>query len=182
MNRKYALFGFLPPVTALVFISAAVYTHEFSFTKDALSDLGRIGLEKNYLFNAGLILSGLFGFVFSLSLYSVLKGIERIFGFVFVVAAASLVCIGVFPAGTMPHGFFSVAFYLLSAVAIFLLGVFLVKRKRNLGIFSTVTMAVGSMLALIPGWEGVAIPETIGAFFICLWIVVVSHNIITHRL
>ncbi len=182
MNRKYAWFGFLPPVTAFVFISAAIYTHEFSFTKDALSDLGRIGLEKNYIFNAGLILSGLFGFVFSLSLYNVLKGIERIFGFVFVVAAVSLVCIGVFPAGTMPHGFFSVTFYLLSAVAIFILGVFLVNRKRNLGIFSMVAMAVGSVLALIPGWGGVAIPETIGAFFICLWVVVVSYNIVTNRL
>ena len=182
MNRKCVLFGFLSPVTALVFISAAVYIHDFSFTGTALSDMGRIGLEKNCIFNVGLILSGVFGLLFSLSLYTTLKGHERIPALGFTTAALSLIGIGVFPEGLALHVVFSVGFYLLALLSIFIIGVLMYKRKKNLGVFSVSSFGAACILAGMPGWDGVAIPEVIGAFFICLWTVVISYSIWTNDL
>ncbi|MBU7026295.1 MAG: DUF998 domain-containing protein [Theionarchaea archaeon] len=182
MNKKYVLFGFLSPVTALVFISAAVYIHDFSFTGTALSDMGRIGLEKNYIFNVGLILSSVFGLLFSLSLYTALKGYERIPALGFTTAALSLIGIGVFPEGLALHVFFSVGFYLLALFSILIIGVLVYRRKKNLGVFSVSSFGAACILVGIPGWNGVAIPEVIGAFFICLWMMVISYSMWTDNL
>ncbi|MEA1992982.1 MAG: DUF998 domain-containing protein [Euryarchaeota archaeon] len=174
MDRKYALFGFLTPLTAFVFIATTVYIHDFQFTGNALSDMGQVGGEKNYIFNMGLILTGIFGFVFALFLYSKVKKYEKGAGLAFMASTLFLICIGLFPEGTDPHYAFSVGFYLLASISIFLFGIIILKRKRKIGVFSIVGIAVGLVTALIPEWKGVAIPETIGAVVICLWVLVIS--------
>ena len=177
MNRKYAVFGFLSPLTSFIFIAAAIHVHHFQFSGNALSDMGRVGLEKNYIFNSGLILSGIFGFIFSISLLNELKKYEKIPGSIFLIATVFLICIGVFPEGTDPHFFFSVMFYLLAALSIFIFGVSIIFRDRKMGIFSIFTPIIGMILALVPHWNGIAIPETIGAFFISLWMILIAHKL-----
>lgn len=182
MNRKYVVFGFLSPLSAFIFINISIYVHNFEFTGNALSDMGRVGLEKNYIFNTGLILSGICGILFSLGIYHGVKKYEKISALILALASIFLICIGVFPEGTDPHGFFSVGFYLLGFIALILFGVFILRRKRNIGIFSVGSAILGLVLALVPDWNGVAIPETIGAFFICLWMVVVAYTLWRNRL
>jgi len=177
MNRKYAVFGFLSPLTAFIFIAAAIHVHHFQFSGNALSDMGRVGLEKNYIFNSGLILSGIFGFIFSISLLNELKRHEKIPGSIFLIATVFLICIGIFPEGTDPHFFFSVMFYLFAALSIFIFGVSIISRDRKMGVFSIFIPIIGTILALGPHWDGVAIPETIGAFFISLWVILISHRL-----
>jgi hypothetical membrane protein len=177
MNKKYALFGFLSPLTAFVFIATAIHVHNFQFTGNALSDMGRIGLEKNYIFNSGLILSGIFALPFSLLLCNTLKKYEKVPGIIFIIAVLFLICIGVFPEGKNLHGFFSVGFYLLALISILFLGILLLKRKGNIGLFSIFGAVTALILALTPKWDGVAIPETIGAFFICLWMMVLAYEL-----
>jgi len=177
MNKKYALFGFLSPLTAFVFIATAIHVHDFQFAGNALSDMGRIGLEKNYIFNSGLILSGVLALPFAFILYSKLKKYEKVPGIIFIIAVLFLICIGVFPEGKNLHGFFSVGFYLLALISILFLGILLLKRKGNIGLFSIFGAVTALILAIAPKWDGVAIPETIGAFFICLWMIVVAYEL-----
>lgn len=174
MNKKYALCGFLSPLIAVIFITISIKIHNFQFIGNALSDMGRVGLEKNYVFNGGLILSGITGTVFALFLSSRLVGHEKIPGGVFIGAALFLICIGLFPEGTGPHFFFSVGFFLLSLVSILGLGVLFLKRKKHIGIFSIAGALLSTFFAFVPRWEGVAIPEAIGAFFICCWMIVLA--------
>lgn len=174
MNRRYVVFGFLSPLIAFIFIATSIHVHNFEFAGNALSDMGRVGLEKNYIFNTGLILSGICGVLFSVGIYRAVETYTKISALVLALASIFLVCIGVFPEGTDPHLFFSVGFYLLGFIAIVLFGVFILRRKKNIGIFSVGSALLGLVLALRPDWNGVAIPETVGAFFICLWMVIVA--------
>ncbi len=182
MDRKYAVFGFLSPLIACTFIATSIYVHNFEFAGNALSDMGRVGLEKNYIFNTGLILAGICGTLFSIGLYREVKQYEKISALVLALASMFLVCIGVFPEGTDPHVFFSVGFYFLGFIAIVLFGIFIFRRKRNIGIFSVGDAFLGLVLALVPQWDGVAISETIGAFFICLWMVVIAFTLWREKL
>jgi hypothetical membrane protein len=175
MNKLYALCGIFSPLIAGISIITAIYIHDFQFTGNALSDMGRVGLEKNYIFNGGLILSGIVGLIFGLYLFTNLVKNEKIPGGVFIDAAFLLICIGLFPEGTKPHFIVSVGFFLLALIAILGMGILFLKRKGNLGVFSIGGALLAVLGAFVPRWEGVAIPETIGAFFICLWMGTIAY-------
>lgn len=177
MNRTYALLGFVSPAIALLTIVIAVIVHDFTFTGNALSDMGRVGLEKNYIFNGGLFLAGFIGFLFSLVFISFARGYEKIAAFTFSLAALCLMGIALFPEGTGPHYPFSVAFYAVATLSIILHSTIVFRKKKSLATFSLGMVALGFILSFIPGWEGVAIPETIGAVIICIWIVLIAYGI-----
>ena len=177
MNKKYALLGFISPGIALLTITIAVIVHDFTFTGNALSDMGRVGLEKNYIFNGGLLMAGFFGFLFSLIFISAAQRFEKASAFVFSLAALCLMGIGLFPEGTSPHYPFSVGFYAIATLSIIVYSIAVFKTKKRLATFSLGMVAVGLILSFLPGWKGVAIPETIGAVIICIWMVLVAYRI-----
>ena len=181
MNRKFALFGFISPAIALLTIILAVSVHDFIFTGNALSDMGRIGLEKNYIFNGGLLMAGFFGFLFSLVFISTTQKYEKIAALIFSLAALCLMGIAIFPEGTSPHYPFSVGFYAIATLSIVVYSIAIFRKKNHLALFSLGMVILGMMLSFGPSWEGVAIPETIGALVICTWIVLVAYGIWTGK-
>ncbi len=169
---KYA--GILSPLTAFVSIVLAILTHPwFSFQNNAISDLGRIGLEGNYILNYGLILSGLFGLFFAYGLVKLQKRrLGKIGSYVFGLGIFSLFLIGVFPEGTPSHFYVSLGFFLLSSFGMLLNGLDDLRAKRGFGIFTIALFSFGWLLAVLAmkSFRGVAIAELIGAIAVSVWV------------
>lgn len=165
--------GILAPIVAFTFIGLAILTHpSFTFQHNALSDLGNPHVELSWIFNSGLIIAGILGLIFAIGLFERTQGAERVGALIFAVAMIFLSMIGIFPEGTAMHYPCSVSFYLISALVITLYGVVwaLEPARRLYGIAFIIMVVTGFVIALVPHWDGIAIPETAGAIIIFLWV------------
>ena len=170
--RIAGLCGIAAPVVAFscIFISISL-SPWFSWAANALSDLG-VG-KAALVFTSGLIAGGILTMVFAAGLLTTFRG--RALGCAGAVLlfldAIALFGIGVFSeaAGDI-HSYFSVAFFVLFPLSLFLLGASAIMAgSRKFGSF---TILVGA-LTVIPwvfSWDGVAIPEAILALFASIWI------------
>ena len=172
MLRIAGLCGVAAPVVAFSLIFLAISLSPwFSWTANALSDLG-VG-EAAWVFNSGLMACGILAAVFAVGLWMALRGqaLGRAGSVLFFIDAVTLFGIGLFSeaAGDI-HFYFSVAFFVLFPISVFLLGAgAIMEGYRKFGSF---TILVG-VLAAIPwvfSWDGVAIPEAISALFASIWI------------
>ncbi len=172
--RYYRIAGVLSPITAFMSIGLAILTHPwFSFQNNAISDLGRVGLEGNYILNCGFIVSGLLGLLFAYGLVkSQKRRLGKIGGVVFGLGIFSLFLIGTFPEGTAPHFYVSLGFFLLSSFGMLLKGIDELRENRIFGIFTIALFSLGWLLAIIAirSFRGVAIAELIGAIAVSIWV------------
>jgi len=163
--------GIVTPIVAFTFISLAiVYSPQFSWTENTLSDLGVQEGVTAILFNYGLIIVGILALVFASGLFVLQKTmLGRIGAFIFVFAALILMAIGVFPENVKPaHYCASVGFFVLFPISIFVISAaFLLTAKVKLGLFTFLVAAVAVVVWIIhwtiPFGSGVAIPETLFA-------------------
>ncbi len=97
--------GIIAPIIALGAIAISILVHPgFVWMDWALSDLGRLGTPHAGIFNFGLILSGIFFFIFALSLMSTVENdIGQIGVFGFMVGIFFFVIVGFSPAGASPY-------------------------------------------------------------------------------
>ncbi|MHA1860310.1 MAG: DUF998 domain-containing protein [Candidatus Asgardarchaeia archaeon] len=183
MMKKLSIFGLIVPFIAFGSIGLAIYTHSwFSFDRNALSDLGAIWVPDNYIFNLGLITSGLMAIPFFIAIFYYFKDpIGKMGSIIFLTAILSLISIGLFPEGTSIHYLVSVSFFMLSLVALLMMSTSLVLRDRKIGMFLLSDVLLSAALSFIPEWPAIAIPETIGSFGICIWVATVSILIIRGR-
>lgn len=142
----------------------------FSWTGNALSDLGHHGRATATLFNGGLITAGLVGAVFPLWLVFDTDGIVRRLGAAVVAATlVDLALIGVFPTPHDLHGTVSVLFFVGVTLGLVVWGIGDVVADRRLrggviasgGLFHAAFWVVW-WSSLVP-YEGVAVPEFVGA-------------------
>ena len=176
--------GFATPIVAFTCISLAILSWpQFSWTNNALSDLGVVPGITAPLFNSGLVAAGVLAFCFAvLGVYSFMS--QRLVGKVgsafFAASTVALICIGIFNENFSPtHYLVSVAFFTLAPLGLFILtGAFWRNRQRGLAAF---TVAVG-VVAAVP-WilqltleyvPKVAIPEAISSVAVSVWAVVLS--------
>ena len=107
--------------TVALVISIYLHPSFDLFSPDqALSDLGRVGDPLGYIFNLGVIISGLLFMVASIANIPWAKGdtFKRSAAAVFIFALILYVMIGTFPKGTPYHNFFARSFFLISTIAI----------------------------------------------------------------
>jgi|AGTN01.2.fsa_nt_gi Predicted membrane protein len=183
-RRVGAAAGFAAPVVAFVFISAAIASYpSFSWTGNALSDLGVVPGLTGALFTVGLCGGGILTLVFAaLGLYGYAgdKTVGKAGAAFFAAAAFSLILIGVFNEHYRPtHYVVSVAFFASAPLAFFILTAALyLKRQRGLAAYTIVT----GLVAAIP-WilqltvhyvPEVAIPEAVSGLTAAVWVVVLS--------
>ena len=161
-------------VSILLAVLAAPW---FSWTDDALSNLGTAQADYPWLFNYGLVLSGLLALPFSWRLYSAGDHpIERLGGLTLALSVTCLALVGVFPAGHPYHLPAAVAFYLGFTLSLWFHGTGeSLAGGPERGTVSIWTGIV-HLLAWI-GWAvwfsdrtGLAIPETVGAFTLIGWV------------
>jgi hypothetical membrane protein len=179
--------GIITPSVAFSCILLAIaYAPHFSWTDNALSDLGVMPNPTSVLFNLGLIVSGILAIVFAFGLLiffnETVSG--RIGGIMFVLDCLALICIGIFPESAKPmHLYASVAFFAIFPLAMFLMTASFVLSSKHrmavftfsIAVFAAVVWAAEFLMHYVPG---VAIPETLSALAACLWVAVLSFNML----
>jgi len=173
MLRIAGLCGMAAPVIAFSCIFLAISLSPwFSWSANALSDLG-VG-EAAWVFNSGLIAGGILTMVFAAGLLVAFKRrtLGRVGAVLLFFGAVALFGIGLFSeaAGAI-HSYFSVAFFVLFPLSVFLLGAGAVRAgSRKFGSF-TIVAGVLAALPWVFSWDGVRIPEAISALAGSIWII-----------
>lgn len=169
------LCGVIGPLIVLSFILVSISRSPgFSFTENALSDLGAQEPSATS-FNSGLIIGGVIIGVFALGLWWSLRGkaLGNVGGLMLLLAAVALCAIGIFTenAGDI-HLYVSYAFFGLLVISLWIIGAALVQlREKMLGLLLIIAgLFAAAVWALYPVWPALALPETISALaaFACL--------------
>lgn len=174
--RKLRYLGLAAPAVALVSIAVSIILSPgFSFTDNALSDLGVWG-DHGVIFNAGLAISGSMVLVFSAGSFRRTRGPWKSIPASTILVGTFLALVGIFNENFgRIHFLFSVLFFISLAFVILLSISLLIHAKQYLpaAIFSFLFLgaAVSWLLPLMDIVRNVAIPETISALVGCIWLV-----------
>jgi hypothetical membrane protein len=159
----------------------------FSWTNNALSDLGVIPSITGPIFNFGLISAGLLAFSFAVfGLYNYLgkSWVGKIGSVVFALGSLTLVAIDVFNENFLPtHYLVSVGFFVLMPIAMFIITYsFLLTRRAKMAVL---TVIVGFAAALpwilqftVKYVPNVAVPEFVSGLVVSAWTVVISYQMV----
>ena len=187
-QRFGAATGIFAPILAFTCILIAIASYpSFSWTGNALSDLGVIAGITGLLFNFGLCASGLFALnfaVFGLYAYLEKNWVGKIGAAVFAAATTALIAIGVFNehySGT--HYAVSVAFFTLIPISMFIITcAFLLAHQGQMALF-TVSTGVAAALPWILLFTfkyvpNVAIPESVSGLIVSAWTIILGYKIL----
>jgi len=187
-QRLGAIAGVISPILAFSCIIVAILTYpNFSWTNNALSDLGIVTGLTASIFNFGLLASGLLAFIFSvfgLLAYFRRNIIGKIGSLVFAAATIALMAIGIFNETFKPtHYIVSVGFFTLAPVALLILigGFYLCKDRKTIvfTIFIAVIAAVVWIVQLLlRSFPNVAIPEFVSGLAFSIWSVRMSKKML----
>jgi hypothetical membrane protein len=179
--------GIVAPIVAFTCILTAIASYSaFSWTDNALSDLGIISGITGPVFNFGLYCSGLF--VFKFAVFGLFKYLGswagKIGAFSFAATALALMGIGFFPENVAPyHYLFSVAFFILLPFSLFIItAAFGIKRQPKMALF-TLLIAIAAATPWILYFtvhyvSGVAIPEFSSTVAGSVWAIVLGYKML----
>jgi hypothetical membrane protein len=178
--------GIIAPIVAFIFILLAIaLSPEFSWTENALSDLGVQEGATAILFNSGLVIGGILALVFVSGLFLLQKTmLGRIGVFIFVLAALDFIAIGVFTENFEPtHFYVSVTFFVLFPISMLVTGAaFLLTAERKMGVFTFLAAIVAALMWAIQWTIGfgsnVAIPETLSGLSASIWLMVLGFKML----
>ncbi|MFW6435122.1 MAG: DUF998 domain-containing protein [Halovenus sp.] len=162
---------------------AVLLSPSFAWSENALSNLGVTDHAAGtgttvLLFNGGLILGGLLGVGFAVTLaLRVEPLLARLGAGLFGIAMASMAGVGVFPQGHSLHFPVAAGLYLLFSVASIVYAGGLALNNNRRGALVSAALGVAN-LAIWIGWvstvgidaPGLAIPEILGAACIGTWV------------
>jgi hypothetical membrane protein len=175
-------------VLAFTCILVAIATYpSFSWTNNALSDLGVVSGVTGPVFNFGLYVSGLLALNFAVfGLYNYLgeRWVGKAGALVFAAAGLALTGIGFAPENRVPyHYLFSVAFFVLLPIALLIItAVFALERRARMAWFTLAVAVVAALpwvlYFLVHYVPGVAIPETVSALAGSVWAEAVGYKMV----
>ncbi|ASJ09596.1 hypothetical protein A3L11_10280 [Thermococcus siculi] len=144
----------------------------FSFTNNALSDMGSIRNPVNYYFNGFLMVFAILGFIAAVGAFK--KGLS----YLMPLAMVFLFMVGVFPEEYAPHVPAAVLFYVLAFADMAIVGIKLGRSGTGWGyawsFLAVFTFALMLYLVKAEVFDGLAVPELIGAATILAWFVYVG--------
>ncbi len=174
----WRLTGILASVNAWLTIAISAYLNPwFSIWRHAFSDLGAPRASMPWVYNAGLVASGVLGCLFSLYLLHTARSkVEGFSSSLLFVAGIFLALIGVFPSSTRPHTFVSTWFFVQIwmcftsyAVAAHITGR---KMLRNSLATISITGPLGALLVeILWKWPSVALLEAYGIVVVSIGVV-----------
>jgi hypothetical membrane protein len=183
--KMSGILGIAAPVIAFTctLLSISFY-QSFSWTANALSDLGVENGFSAPLFNFGLILSGILALLFVTGLFKFMhEGTTgRVGAFILGSATIALTSIGIFPENVkLAHYFASVAFFVIFPISMFAIAAaFMHERKMKMGLFTIAVAIIAGVPWIIQFvfqyFPNVAIPETISALSAAAWAMVQGFN------
>ena len=181
--------GILAPLVVFTFIFLAIASFsQFSWTENALSDLGVAEGVTAVLFNSGLIIGGILAILFASGLFIFLRNskLGRIGAFIFTLASLALVAIGIFTEdfGRI-HYYVSVAFFTFAPISMLIIcTTFFIMGKVKMGLFTFLTAIVAALVWVLQFAmryvPNVAIPETISALSASTWSMVLGFQMLKH--
>jgi hypothetical membrane protein len=176
---NYALTGILGPLTAIIFITAAIVLSPwFSWGNNALSDLGNsVGSDTASIFNFGLLLTGFLTIIYATTSF---KKHARITSYALTLAGFSLQLVGAFDeVYGMLHTQISVLFFATLAIA----SISYMIEKRSLLAASALIIGLASWI--LYGLEiyssGIAVPEAISSMATATWVVISALRIYLNK-
>jgi hypothetical membrane protein len=182
-QRITAITGLAAPIFAFACILSAVASwQQFSWTDNALSDLGVQNGVTATVFNSGLVISGFLFIVFATGLlrFAGKRFVGKVGAAVFALACVMLIAIGIFNENYSPtHYIVSVGLFMFLPLSLLILvAAFWLEGKRKLGVFTLATAlfatAVWVLEFTVTYVSGVAIPETLSGLAGATWVVVLS--------
>jgi len=185
-ERKYALFGLVGPLVAIFFIVVSIVLSPwFSWWSNALSDLGCSAnsevapkSEVAPLFNFGLLLSGFFLIVYSITSF---RNHAKYTSYLLVIVGLTLQLVATFDEvyGSL-HFQVSVLFF----VALCFASISYVIEKRSVLAFAALVIGFASWI--LYGLEiyssGIAVPETISSMATVTWVMLSALRIYFDKL
>ncbi len=183
--------GIVAPIVAFICILSAIASYStFSWTNNALSDLGVVPGITSSLFNFGLLASGILAFnfaIFGLYTYSGKSWVGKIGSVVFAAATLALIAISVFNEHFSPtHYLVSIAFFTLAPIALFILTLafWLCHMRGFAGFTGVVGIAAALPWLLLFGYNyvpNVAIPEFLSGLAVSAWAIVLGIRMIRSK-
>ncbi|WP_297516124.1 DUF998 domain-containing protein [Thermococcus sp.] len=160
------------PIIFIVGLTVVIHANPwFSFTDNALSDMGSLHNPNRWLFNGFLMLFAVVAMAPSVVAFK--HGLS----YLMPLALLFLFLVGVFPEELPYHAPLAVLFYVLALADIAIVGLKLARKNPINQVWSVLAVVVFiTMLYLIRArvFKGLAIPELIGASFILAWFVYIG--------
>lgn len=183
IKKLVGVCGILVPIIIFLCIWLSISGSPwFSWTHHALSDLGIQGLPA-LIFNNGIILGGIFAFIFSIGLSKILS--YKLGAYLLAISSLALIGAGIFPKTLfLLHYVSSTIFFVALTLALLIIGYTLKETKfeHKLGIaaifFAIVACSSPLFLNIL---KGIAIPEAIVCFPAFIWCMVFGVKIILNE-
>ncbi len=172
--------GFLyEPIFLVILLISLFLNPWFNFRNNALSDLGALGVPYAWVFNTGLIATGVLGSLFSWEFLRHMHEPLNIYGYGLLISSVLFILVGIFPEnadytvyGSISfHHFFAYSGFFVASVTILLFGFYWLTQKgwRVIAVFLLTVSLVCPSIAYIDGGPGIAIFETTFSFLTLLW-------------
>ena len=169
LTRLASYIALSMPVIFLIGLVLVIHFNPwFSFTDNALSDMGSLKNPNRWLFNGFLM------FFATIAMIPSLVAFRNGLSYLMPLAMVFLFLVGVFPEELPYHAPSAVLFYVLALNDIAIIGIKLGRTSPLNYLWTAGSVVVfATMLYLIKArvFKGLAIPELIGAFFILAWFV-----------
>ncbi len=184
MQEVAGILGLAAPIFVFICVFGAISSwSSFSWTSNALSDLGVQPGVTEILFNTALIIAGFLFGVFAGGLWTYLgrRNLGKLGVCMFLVACAALVCIGIFNESFHPtHYIVSVMLFVFMPLSLLtFVPSFWLDKKRGLSVFTLslglVAALVWTVQFLVHPFAGVAIPECVSGLAGGAWTIVMGY-------
>jgi len=172
-ERISALISISLPILFIMGLAVVLWKNPwFSFTNNALSDMGNLNNPAHVYFNGFLMLFAVLGFIAAVGAFR--NGLS----YLMPMAMIFLFLVGVFPENYPQHMPSAVLFYVLALADIAIVGVKLGRTGVLIGYvwsaIAIITFALMLYLVKARVFSGLAIPELIGATTILAWFVYIG--------
>jgi len=177
--RLAGFFGIIAPFFGLLIIASSIWLSPwFSWTGDALSDLGGTDGFEAVVFNSGLAMTGALLMMFSTGLFEMTKGdvMGQVGSVVNLVSAVLLIGIGVANITIEPwHNYMSVGFFVTLPLSAVLIGFFCYRKKwRFYTLLAWGTAILSAVIWFLP-WASPAIPEALSTSYLAVWQILLAY-------
>lgn len=166
MFKQLRYMGLASSVSGWLVILLAISRNPwFVFTENAFSDLGAVSANDPWLFNTGMILTGVMIVLYAVYLLNTsINKTGKIGGASMALTGFMLMMIGFFPEGTPYHYLVSVWFFSQGALTVLIWGLALIgdENWKRYGVIFIFLGVVGPLVAVVVPWPSTAVAEAYG--------------------
>jgi hypothetical membrane protein len=189
MNLKVlkltGFFGIIAPLFGLMIIGMAIWLSPwFSWTANALSDLGGTDGFESVVFNSGLAMTAALLLMYGAGLLELAKGdlIGQVGAGINLLSSVFLLAIGFVNVTVEPwHYYVSVGFFTTLPLSALFVGYFLYRKNLRLYTLLSWGSAILSICIWLLQWGSPAIPEALSVGYMAVWVIIIGYWMYTRK-